>query len=193
MLCDDHAVTTGQRQERAIRTREQILDGAVAALVEFGYAGLTMARVQQAAGVSRGALTHHFGSMTEIAVAAIDHVADIQGAEIEQAIADGPLVDAVDVIHEITRRPTYIAGLQLWVAARTEPQLRDALRPGARRLSHQLRGVLAARVGDLSDERLDVFVDGLLSLLRGLAIGGVLRDRPDREKAVLTEWLTAFS
>ena len=91
------------RQERAIRTREQILTGAVEVLVEHGYAGMTMQRVQSAAGVSRGALTHHFGSMTQIAVAAVDFIAENQSAEIRGAIApETSMLDAVEVIHEIT-------------------------------------------------------------------------------------------
>ncbi|ALG84413.1 TetR/AcrR family transcriptional regulator [Gordonia phthalatica] len=182
------------RQERAIRTREQILNGAVDVLVEHGYAGMTMQRVQAAAGVSRGALTHHFASMSQIAVAAVDFIAENQAEEIRGALsADMSITAAVDVIHEITRRPTYVAGLQLWIAARTEPALREALQPGAHQLFHDLRDALSPFAGDLDDDRFAVFLDGLLSLFRGLAIGGVLRDRPHREKEVLAAWLTAFA
>lgn len=181
----------GRRQLRAVRTREQILDGAVEVLVQYGYAGLTMQRVQTASGVTRGALTHHFSSMRELAVAAIDHVADAQGAEIQEA-TDGLAAGLIEVMHEVTRRPTYVAGLELWVAARTDPELRDALRPGARRLGRQLHDLAAPLVGELDEDHLEIFVDGLLSLLRGLAIGGVLRDRPALEKSVLATWLAAF-
>jgi hypothetical protein len=34
-----------------------------------------------------------------------------------------------------------------------------------------------------------VFVGGLLALLRGLAVGAVLRDRPDVERAVVAAWV----
>lgn len=181
-----------RRQSRALRTREQILGAAVEVMVGHGYAGLTMQRVQTAAGVTRGALTHHFSSMRELAVAAVDYVAQAQGAEIQEATAEAGPEALIEVLHEVTRRPTYVAGLELWVAARTDPELREALRPGARQLGRQLRDPLLALVGDLDDERLEVFADGLLSLLRGLAVGGVLRDRPALEKAVLAAWLSAF-
>lgn len=168
--------------------------------MEFGYAGMTMQRVQTAAGVSRGALTHHFGSMTEIAVAAIDFIAENQGEEIRGAVGPNTSAEqAVDIVHEITRRPTFVAGLQLWMAARTEPALREALQPGAHRLFRDLHDSLAPFVdrlsvdGDIDGEHYLIFLDGLLSLLRGLAIGAVLRDRPDREKQVLATWLAAFS
>lgn len=187
-------VTQQPRQARALRTREQILTAAVEILVAHGYSGLTMQRVQASAGLSRGTLTHHFGSMTALAVAAIDHVAHSQAEEINHALTgEESLAEAVEVISETTRRPTFIAGLQLWVAAQSEPALRAALIPGARQLRRQLRAALALHAGDMSDDQLDVFVDGLLALQRGLAIGSVLRDRPDREEAVLRAWITAFA
>ena len=181
-----------RRQSRAVRTREQILAAAVEVMVEHGYAGLTMQRVQTAAGVTRGALTHHFSSMRQLAVAAVDYVAEAQAAEIAEATVDAGPMELIDVLHEVTRRPTYVAGLELWVAARTDPELRAALRPGARSLGRQLRAPLLLLAGELDDERLEVLADGLLSLLRGLAVGGVLRDRPALEKAVLAAWLGAF-
>lgn len=186
-------MTSQHRQERAVRTREAILAGAVEVLIEYGYAGMTMQRVQSAAGVSRGALTHHFDSMTQLAVAAVDYLADSQITELQVALAPGESLDsAVSIIHEISRRPTFIAGLQLWVAARTAPELRAALQPGAHNLLEQIQAILEPQTTALTSDQLDVFVDGLLSLLRGLAIGAVLRDRPEREKAVIRTWITAF-
>lgn len=180
------------RQARAVRTRGQILAAAVDVMVEHGYAGLTMQRVQAAAGVTRGALTHHFSSMRELAVAAVDYLARAQAAEIEETLSETGPTAVVDVLHEAIRRPTYVAGLELWVAARTDPELRAALRPGAQDLGRQLRAPFRALAADLDAARLDIFADGLLSLLRGLAVGGVLRDRPGLEKAVLRAWLVAF-
>ncbi|MFM9379035.1 TetR/AcrR family transcriptional regulator [Gordonia sp. VNK21] len=181
------------RQERAVRTREKILTGAVDVLVSHGYAGFTMARVQEAAGVTRGALTHHFGSMRELAVAAIDHIAEQQAGEIRSVSGSGAtLADVTEAIHEVTRRATFVAGLELWLAARTDTELRAALQPGAHRLMEQLRSILEPVVGDLDDESFEIFLDGLLSLLRGLAIGAVLRDRPQREHAILNAWLSSY-
>lgn len=194
VVCHYCDVSNQPRQERAVRTRTQILTGAVDVLVEHGYAGMTMQRVQTAAGVSRGALTHHFGSMTEIAVAAVDFIAENQADEIRDAVGPGDSMDrVVEVIHETTRRPTFVAGLQLWAAARTEPALREALQPGAHRLFTEVQQMLAPFVDDFGPEQSAVFLDGLLSLLRGLAIGAVLRDRPDREREILSAWLTVFA
>jgi AcrR family transcriptional regulator len=182
-----------RRQERWVRTRAAILDGAMGCLVEHGYAGLTMQRVQDASGVSRGALTHHFASMRELAVAAIEHLAAVQVEEVRTiaATSGASLENTVEALHTVMRQPTFIAGLELWMAARTDPDLRAALTPGARRTGRELRQLFAAVLGrDEGDPQVVVFVGGLLALLRGLAVGAVLRDRPGVERAVVATWVT---
>jgi AcrR family transcriptional regulator len=50
------------REEQAQRTRERILEAAVRAIAEAGPAGVTLAQVARAAGVSEPTLYRHFGS-----------------------------------------------------------------------------------------------------------------------------------
>jgi AcrR family transcriptional regulator len=60
--------------ERSGETRRRILDAAVQLLGERGYAGLRTADVAEAAGISKGAQTHHFPSKDELVVAVVEHV-----------------------------------------------------------------------------------------------------------------------
>jgi len=60
--------------ERSGETRRRILDAAVALLGERGYAGLRTGDVAAAAGVSKGAQTHHFPSKDALLVAVVEHV-----------------------------------------------------------------------------------------------------------------------
>ena len=60
--------------ERTEETRRKILDAAVALLASKGYAGFRTADVATAAGVSRGAQTHHFPSKDDLVVAVVAHV-----------------------------------------------------------------------------------------------------------------------
>ena len=60
--------------ERSGETRRRILDAAVQQLGERGYAGLRTTDVAEAAGVSKGAQTHHFPSKDELVVAVVEHV-----------------------------------------------------------------------------------------------------------------------
>lgn len=72
------AAASGKRRrtqaERTEDTRRKILDAAVDLLASKGYAGLRTADVAEAAGVSRGAQTHHFPSKDDLVVAVVEHV-----------------------------------------------------------------------------------------------------------------------
>lgn len=66
--------TRRTQAERTEETRARILDAAVHVLSTRGYAGFRTAEVATQAGVSRGALTHHFPSRDELLVAVVADV-----------------------------------------------------------------------------------------------------------------------
>ncbi|MGH3078625.1 MAG: TetR/AcrR family transcriptional regulator [Gaiellaceae bacterium] len=57
-------ISEERRQER----REQILDGARRCFAENGYEGATVARLEEAIGLSRGAIFNYFGSKEDLFV-----------------------------------------------------------------------------------------------------------------------------
>lgn len=62
------------QDERREATREAILNAAVALLAERGIAATTLADVATRAGVSKGALTHHFDAKDTLLDAVLDRV-----------------------------------------------------------------------------------------------------------------------
>ena len=187
-------MTRTPRQARSARTRERLLEATVACLVDHGYAGTTMQRVQREAGVSRGALIHHFATMDELLVGAIHHVARRQLDELRELLGalderGGNRRVTVRLLHSFMSGPVFLAGLELWMAARTTATLRDALVPAERELGRQLRATLAPR-----DERRTTLdaddLEDLLVTLRGLALTSVLRRAdPVVEDATLERWV----
>jgi AcrR family transcriptional regulator len=114
--------------ERTAAMRARLLDATIECLVTYGYAGTTTPRVAQLAGVTRGAQIHHFRSKEDLVVAAIEHLAQqrAQGAIRElgrvQASPD-PVSMVLDFLWEAHQGPMFVATLELWVAARTDPVL----------------------------------------------------------------------
>jgi TetR/AcrR family transcriptional regulator, transcriptional repressor of aconitase len=78
-------------QEHLEARRAQILDGARHAFAEYGYDGATVARLEKATGLSRGAIFHYFGSKKELF---FEVAAEVSGRYIG-LISSGGLAEAL--------------------------------------------------------------------------------------------------
>lgn len=138
----DSAVT-GQ-QQRSLVTQDKILDAAVQALVDFGYAGASTLRIQEMAGVSRGRLLHQFPNRDALLVAAVQHLAEARvGAMDHRTTWPSALPEridaAVDLMWTTYQQDYFWAATELWLAARHNAELREALLPEERRLYKKIR------------------------------------------------------
>jgi AcrR family transcriptional regulator len=116
------------QEERTAATRGALLDATFDAIVELGYRGATTTEVARRAGVSLGALLHHFPTKADLIAAAVEHAFDRRQAEFREAMANlDPAADkldaSVDLLWSMFAGPTFIACLELWVAARSDPDL----------------------------------------------------------------------
>src|SRR5688500_5343316 len=120
--------------ERSERTRELLLDATVECLVELGYAHTTVQEICQRAGLSRGAQQHHFTTKAELMASALEHLFARLSAQILHTTADLPpgperIEIGVDQLWAAYSGTLSTAAVELWVAARTEPELRRSLLP----------------------------------------------------------------
>jgi len=103
------------RQERAIRTRQTILQAAAELFDEFGYEGASTTDIITRCGLTRGALYHHFPSKESIAVALVD----AQAEALKAPERDLGLQSLIDLTFEYARRlqadPILRAGVRLTV------------------------------------------------------------------------------
>jgi AcrR family transcriptional regulator len=120
------------QQERSAAMRRRLLDATVECLVRFGYAGTTTTKVTALAGVTRGAQVHHFPTRADLVAAAARHLAakrtELAFDKIDSVRrARDPLDAALDLLWEIHQGPVLHATVEMWVAARTDPDLREQL------------------------------------------------------------------
>jgi len=118
--------------ERTAATRAALLTATVDTLVDKGYRHTTTTDVARRAGVSPGALLHHFPTKADLLAAAVGHLFEQRLTEFRKAMADLPESAkrgdaALDVLWSMFSGPTFTAWLELWVAARTDPELRAAV------------------------------------------------------------------
>lgn len=118
--------------QRSSETRTALLDATLDLLVESGYKATTTTAVAFRAGVSLGALLHHFPTKIDLLTAAIGHAFARRTEEFRRILTDSGAVgdeldDAVDLLWSMFSGTTFTAFVELWVAARTEPELAEAL------------------------------------------------------------------
>jgi len=124
--------------ERSAHTRRLLLDAALECLEEKGYAGTTTTLVADRAGVSRGAQLHHYPTRAALVAAAIEHLFSGLTEEYGRVFASlSPARDrlgvAIDLLWSMFTKPSFAAVLELYVAARTDPELHARLLPVADR------------------------------------------------------------
>lgn len=173
---------------KTLASRERILDAAVQCLIEHGYAGASTLRIQQVAGVSRGRLLHHFPSRDELLVGAVKHLASTglgsfaveHTSAITAADRDESRIDqAVAQMWTHFQQPYFWASVELWIAARHNESLRDALGPAEDELASSVRVTLDSLFGPyfVAHPNYRMLTNVLVSSMRGSALATTFSDR----------------
>lgn len=182
------------QEERTRVMRARLLEACVEVLIERGYAGTSTTLVSERAGVSRGAQLHHFPTKADLVVAAVEHLTRVRGDALAEAAARLP--DGVrrtravlEMLGDHFTSPVFTAALELWVAARTDPELLAAVGPLEQRVGRE--------VHRLTVELLEVeesapgqreLIQATLDLVRGLGLANTISDDGRRRRRILDQW-----
>jgi AcrR family transcriptional regulator len=201
-LCHTQAMAPAKpprrtQAQRTAATRSALLEATVECLVSQGFDGTTTTEVAHRAGVSPGALLHHFPAKADLLCAAVGHLFELRQAEFRKAMANlepgADRVEAgVDLLWSMFSGPTFVAWLELWIAARCDPALAEAVV----RLDREFIAASEAVFRELFAEEVAVRPDlaqvgiGLMfSQLAGLALFRLI---PGHEPAPAADIITAF-
>ncbi len=147
---DEHVIHRGC-QKRGERTRADILEVAGRLFGDYGYHHTGIADIQDATGLTKGAFYHHFKSKQEVALAAIEVMAD----DIRREVID-------------RARPTPEAGIDLGLLLEGLSELAA----GSRSRHGRLLVMLCVELND-SDGVLRQAVQEVLAGLRNALVEGI--------------------
>lgn len=182
------------RQHRSRVTRARLLDTAVEVLAELGWLGGTVTVVAERAGVSRGAVQHHFPTREDLFTAAIDHMVSDLFARIRldgARIPPGPehTEAVVEALVSMFRGTLYRAALNLWAAAVQDEALRVKVLPLDRRLCAAMYDMAVDLLAaDVSRPGVPAAVEATLSLARGLGVRDMLVEDEATRRAIVRQW-----
>lgn len=186
-------IRSRSQQARRAATRAALLDATIDCVIAYGYPQTTTARVAARAGVSRGAQIHHFRTKAELVAEAVRQLAarrvERLGRRLERLPAgEDRVTTGLDLLWEAHTDPLFDAAIELWVAARTDDELRAQLEPLEREVGGRL-SVVGRAIFDPGNgiPDFDARLELALGTLRGLAMQRALRP-PDQRQLDPAEW-----
>jgi AcrR family transcriptional regulator len=177
------------QEERSTQTRTLLVNAAIRVVQDLGYANLTISRVAGRAGLTNGAMQHHFASREDLVIAILDAVYPVLEMPFEeigfQKWTMSERVSAfIDPLWQIYSRPEYLVIWDIAFGTRGDVSLGTKLKAYQRDVSARIHRQLTASFADvgLTAQSAEQIFSVVISCLRGFALQslfGVDRRRSD--------------
>lgn len=169
------------QEQRTAETRTALFAAAVRAISRLGYARASNAEIADEAGVSRGAITHHFSTRAAFIAEVVRWVFDqevLAYQDLQREWGTGSRVsDWPEISWEVLSRPSGTAVLEIFVASRSDPELAALIKPVQAAIEQHAATAfldrLGAKVHDTVAIRLVVWA------MRGMSLGRDFIDDPE--------------
>lgn len=176
--------------QKSAMTRDRILDAAIHCFITLGYTNVTTAKVASAAGVSRGAMLHHFPSKTELIQAAVEYLHDKLLEEYTERVKSIPKSlrgkkrrrAGIDAYWKYLTGDLFVAYHELCVAGRTDTELKDILERSSVTFDEHALESNAELFKEWHDrgDRFLLAMDVTKFMMEGMAVGQLVTDRDER-------------
>ena len=183
------------QDERSEETRLALHRATIRLLLERGYTRFTTADAAAAAGVSRGALTHHFANKEDLVVRSVAQDLDAVTAGLRVFLAEGHGLrrgpdEIVDHLWSMMAGGLFYVTMEYLPEARHNAPFRDRLLPVVRDF-HAALDALWASVSDahgLDPDEARVTLNATLCLMRGMVAQSVLKPDEGYFADLLAHW-----
>lgn len=182
----------GWQAQKSASTRNLIIEAAIRCFVDLGYSRTTTTLIAERAGLSRGAMLHHFPSKKDVVRAAVEHLHAKRMKAFRRSMAKiGPEGDhirhAVESYWAHVKHPMFVAFFELAVASRTDPELAEILRPVQESFEREWYDASLELIPEWKKhpENFELAFDLNRHLLEGMAINAITHKETDRDLRVL--------
>jgi AcrR family transcriptional regulator len=185
-------VSLGWQAQKSASTRNLIIEAAIKCFVELGYARTTTTVIAEKAGLSRGAMLHHFPSKIAVVRAAVEHLhakrlRAFRKSMAKPAGAGDHVRQGVDAYWSHVKHPMFVAFFELAVASRTDPELASILRPVQESFDREWHDTALDLFPEWrgKGDKFDLALDLSRYVLEGMAISFLTHKETERDKRVL--------
>ncbi|NYH93775.1 TetR/AcrR family transcriptional regulator [Novosphingobium marinum] len=183
----------GLQERRSAETRQVILEATIRCLARHGYSKTTTTLVASEARASRGAMLHHYPTRQALIAATIEYAFYKRMKTFIATIRSLSESDRIErnkgIFLELRslQSEEYQAYLELHVAARTDPELRDVFFPRAKRYDAVWRDEIAKAFPEWTElgEAFPRACELTRATLEGLMLNRDIWDDPANERVVV--------
>lgn len=190
----DEAEISWQAQKSAM-TRDRILDAAIDCFINLGYTNVTTAKVANAAGVSRGAMLHHFPSKADLIHATVkylhgkllqDYTEKVQAIP-KRVRGKRRRRAGLDAYWEYLTSDLFVAYHELCIASRTNTELKAILEDLSVEFDRHGGALNLELFSEWADrpERFELAMDVSRFMMEGMAVGELVVNREQRIKKLM--------
>ena len=180
------------QEERSTEARAKLIGAAITLICEKGFSRTTMAEIASLAGLTRGAIQHHFSGRVEL-VTTILH-------ELEQCVVDSftaaapnpstPIEKRIDILIDslgaVSQSTYYLAAMDVCFSCRADPDLRDVIQQSVKRSSDHFRILWQRTFGaEVSEEAISECRRVMVAVSRGLVMSRLFTADPTRQPPTL--------
>ena len=188
----------GWQAKKSAMTRQAILEAAIQCIIDHGYAQTTTSLIADRANVSRGAMTHHFPSRSDVLTATIEYLHErrlqeyralVQEFDISSKLTAREQIETVvDMAWKFATLSSSIAYQEILMASRTDPELKRVLEPLEKEFEEALlelvKGLFPRWEGR---EELETAHDVATFLLTGMNLSHMRSRKKLRSRRVLAQ------
>jgi AcrR family transcriptional regulator len=183
--------------ERSEATRKLLLDAAAKLIRKNGFGGLRTMEVAKLAGVSRGALLHHFPSKHALVVGVLTYVNEMnfaqstRRAQLARSSGD-PIGDIIEDARDFFFGDHFFIGLAIAMSDESTRRLRNETRQFSRQTRFSIEAAwLDTLISSGIPKQLASDILALtLSAVRGFSVRTLIEDDPEQFKRLMNVWRT---
>ena len=188
-------IYVSKQEIRSAKMQQRILLSTLDCIHDLGFQNASTVEIAKRAGVSRGALLHHFPTKESLIASAVEHLLDQEIVDLRK-IADAysnqelSIDDFVDYLWERFSGRLFMITIDFLSSARTDETLRNAIIPISKKFHtslnetweqfFQYRKVPPKQVQDL--------LNTTLCLMRGMGVQTIIRSDEEYYNTMISGW-----
>ncbi|PPC76611.1 TetR/AcrR family transcriptional regulator [Pokkaliibacter plantistimulans] len=186
--------TKRSQSERSRETQGQVMKATLECILQKGIRETSTVDVARQAGVSRGALMHHYPSKEALMHAALetllsDEITKVQAMASDVSAGKMDFDAFLQALWEHFAGDLFMITLEYLTAARTDPAIQDVLTPLAAHYNESMEQIWEQLIGnEHGQHQRRVALNVTLCMLRGMAAQSIWRDDPVLYQGMLQFW-----